>query len=151
MIGHWQCAKVGALGDAAWDGFREGQRFRSGLLAGAVFGDRKGLWGIGAHGGGGSTGGTSEGAGGQRRLADGDGGGEYSNLLVGGLLDVPLKLSHLIHGHVWVGKTFNQTGLGKGQVLGFFSHFVSHIFSKYLSNVHLSLLNSTHFSEIVYI
>lgn len=94
--GHW--AEVRGLRR----GVRQGQGFRGGLFAGSVLGDGEGLGCVSAHGGGGGAGGASEGAGGQGRLADGDRRGKHPDLLVGGLLDGALELSHLIHCHVWI-------------------------------------------------
>jgi len=104
VVGHRQGAQGGALWVLAGRRLGQGQGFRGGLLARSVLGDGEELWGVCAHGGGGRTGGAGEGAGGQGRLADGNGWREHPDLLVGGLLNGALKLSHLIHGHVWVGE-----------------------------------------------
>lgn len=80
----------------------KGEGFRCRFFAGTVFRDGKGLGRVGAHRRGGGAGGAGEGAGGQGGLIEGDGRGEHPNLLVCGLLDGALKLSHLIHRHVWM-------------------------------------------------
>lgn len=99
--------------DAAWVRVGKGQGFRGRFFPGSVLGDREGLWGISAHWSGGGAGGAGESTGGQGRLADGDRRGKYPNLLVGGLLNGTLKLSHLIHCHVWIGKGLIKTNRRK--------------------------------------
>lgn len=104
MVGHRQGTQGGSLWDLAGQWLGQGQGFRGGLLAWLVLGDGEKLWGVCAHGGGRGAGRAREGAGGQGHLADGNGWREHPDLLVGGLLNGALKLSHLIHGHVWVGE-----------------------------------------------
>lgn len=84
--------------------FRKSERFRGGFLARPLFGDGEELGGVGVERGGWST---RRATGSQRRergLANGNGRRDYADLLVGSLLDPTLKLSHLIHCHVFKNK-----------------------------------------------
>lgn len=83
-------------------GFMQGERFRGGFLARSLFGDGEELGGVGVQRGGWGTGRAAGSQRRERRLADGNGRREHANLLVGGFLDPTLKLSHLIHCHVFM-------------------------------------------------
>lgn len=82
-------------------GFRQGKHFRGGFLARPLFGDGEELGGVGVEWCGWSTGRAAGSQSREWRFASGNGWREYSDLLVGGLLDPTLKLSHLIHCHVF--------------------------------------------------
>lgn len=103
---------TGVPGKEAWqfeDGIpaariRQGQGLRRRLLPGTLLGHRQKLGSLRGEGGGRRAVGATAGAGWQRGLGNGDGGGKGANLEVGGFLRGTLVLSDLLHGHVcWHG------------------------------------------------
>lgn len=82
-------------------GLRQSERFGGGFLARPLFRDREELRGVGVQRGGRSAGRAGGGQRWERRLANRNGWREHADLLVGGLLDPTLELSHLIHCHVF--------------------------------------------------